>query len=126
MSGGPELYQNMLGADYRIIEDAPNCSHQYGGGSLFPHRLGLASLETALDAHAPLDLVIIQMGVNELKHMFNLTAGMISFGVEKLVACGSDFLLQLPSAQSAAHCPRPGPGKHRRHDFRLQLWAAGL
>ena len=26
------------------------------------------------------DLVVLQMGCNELKHMFNLTAGMIAFG----------------------------------------------
>ena len=82
----PGIVQNMLGADYRIIEDALNARTNMVEDPYFPHRLGLASLETALDAHAPLDLVIIQMGVNELKHMFNLTAGMISFGVEKLVA----------------------------------------
>ena len=76
-----------------------------------PHRLGLASLETALDAHAPLDLVIIQMGVNELKHMFNLTAGMISFGVEKLVAAAQTSYYNYPVPKSAAHCPLPRSGK---------------
>ena len=77
--------QLALGSEYRIVEDALNARTNMVEDPYFAHRHGLNSLEAALDAQAPLDLVIIQMGVNELKHMFNLSAGMIAFGVEKLV-----------------------------------------
>ena len=73
----------------------------------FPHRLGIASLETALDAQAPLDLVIIQMGVNELKHMFNLTAGMIAFGVEKLVTAAQQSYYNYPVPKVLLIAPAP-------------------
>ena len=54
--------------------------------------MGLKSLQVALDANAPLDLVVMQIGCNELKHVFNLTAGMIAFGAEQLVqACKTSY-----------------------------------
>lgn len=62
----------------------------------------------------------------KLMHMFNLTAGMISFGVEKLVAAAQTSYYNYPVPKVLLIAPAPGPGKHRRHDFRLQLWAAGL
>ncbi len=80
------LVQSALGEDYRIIEDALNSRTHMVNDQFFPHRRGVDALEMALDAHAPLDLVIIQIGVNDLKHMFNLTAGMIAFGTEQLVS----------------------------------------
>ena len=81
----PGIAQQIIGPDYRIIENALNARTLMREDPYFPHRLGIASLQEALDANAPLDLVIIHLGVNELKHFFNLTAGMIAFGLEKLV-----------------------------------------
>lgn len=81
----PGRVQSLLGGEYHIIENALNARTNLVEDPYFPNRLGLRSLQVALDANAPLDLVVIQMGCNELKHMFNLTAGMIAFGVEKLV-----------------------------------------
>jgi lysophospholipase L1-like esterase len=81
----PGRVQKLLGDGCRIIENALNGRTLMREDPYFPHRLGLASLEEALDANAPLDLVVLSLGVNELKHLFNLTAGMISFGMEKLV-----------------------------------------
>ena len=103
----PGIVQNMLGSEYRIIEDALNARTNMVEDPYFPHRLGLASLETALDAQAPLDLVIIQMGVNELKHMFNMTAGMISFGVEKLVAAAQASYYGYPAPKVLLIAPAP-------------------
>ena len=45
----------------------------------------LLCLFLSLIVLAPLDLVVIQLGCNELKHMFNLSTGMIARGVERLV-----------------------------------------
>ena len=103
----PGIVQNLLGSDYRIIEDALNARTNMVEDPYFPHRLGISSLETALDAQAPLDLVIIQMGVNELKHMFNLTAGMIAFGVEKLVAAAQHSYYNYPVPKVLLIAPAP-------------------
>lgn len=88
----PGRVQTLLGDGYRIIENALNARTNMVEDPYFPNRLGLKSLQVALDANAPLDLVVLQMGCNELKHMFNLTAGMIAFGVEHLVqACQASY-----------------------------------
>lgn len=88
----PGRVQTLLGDGYRITENALNARTNMVEDPYFPNRLGLKSLQVALDANAPLDLVVLQMGCNELKHMFNLTAGMIAFGVEHLVqACQASY-----------------------------------
>lgn len=81
----PGLVRKALGEGYNVIEDALNGRTCMQDDPYFPNRNGLKGLQVALDANAPLDLVVIQIGCNELKHMFNLTAGMIAFGAEKLV-----------------------------------------
>jgi len=103
----PGIVQLNLGSEYRIIEDALNARTNMRDDPYFPHRHGLDSLEVALDAQAPLDLVIIQMGVNELKHMFNLTAGMIAFGVEKLVAAAQTSYYNYPVPKVLLIAPHP-------------------
>lgn len=88
----PGRAQALLGDGYHIIENGLNARTSLWDDPYFPLRLGMNSLLVALDANAPLDLVAIQMGCNELKQMFNLTAGMIAYGVEKLVkACGVPY-----------------------------------
>ncbi len=103
----PGRVQLALGSEYRIIEDALNARTNLQDDPYFPHRHGLHSLEVALDAQAPLDLVIIQMGVNELKHMFNLTAGMIAFGAEKLVAAAQQSYYGYPVPKVLFVAPAP-------------------
>lgn len=99
--------QNMLGPEYRIIEDALNARTCMREDPYFPHRHGLSSLETALDAQAPLDLVVLQIGCNELKHMFNLTAGMISFGMEKMVTAIEQSYYRYPVPKILLIAPAP-------------------
>lgn len=103
----PGRVQMALGSEYHIIEDALNARTNMQNDPYFPHRHGLDALEAALDAQAPLDLVIIQMGVNELKHMFNLTAGMIAFGVEKLVAAAKQSYYNYPVPKVLLIAPAP-------------------
>lgn len=103
----PGRVQLLLGSEYRIIENALNARTNMQEDPYFPNRHGLKSLQVALDANAPLDLVVIQMGCNELKHMFNLTAGMIAFGVEKLVqACKASYY-NYPAPKVLVIAPAP-------------------
>lgn len=81
----PALVRNALGEGYFVIENALNARTNMEEDAYNPLRNGLKSLRVALDANAPLDLVVIQMGCNNLKHAFSLTPGMIAYGVEQLV-----------------------------------------
>ena len=81
----PALVRGLLGSDYHIIEDALNGRTVVWDDPYMPGRNGLKGLRVALDAHAPLQLVVIQLGCNELKDYFNLSAGMIAKGMEMLV-----------------------------------------
>ncbi|MDO5539337.1 MAG: GDSL-type esterase/lipase family protein [Eubacteriales bacterium] len=79
------ILQNKLGSDYRIIEEAMNGRTTICYDPFFPNVKGMDALKAALDSHAPLDMVILQLGVNDLKHMFQLTAGMIAYGIEQMI-----------------------------------------
>lgn len=81
----PGIVRSILGQDYFIIENAMNGRTVVWDDPYFPDRNGLKGLRTALDTNAPLDLVVLHLGCNELKNFFNLNAGMIAYGMEKLV-----------------------------------------
>lgn len=88
----PALVRTLLGAGYHVIEDALNGRTLVWDDPYMPGRNGLQSLKTALDAHAPLDLVAIHLGCNELKDHFSLSPGMIARGAEMLVReCGVSY-----------------------------------
>lgn len=103
----PCLVQKRLGAEYHIIEDALNARTLMVEDPYFTHRHGLKGLILALDKHAPLDLVVIQLGCNELKHMFNLTSGMIASGMEKLVDACAAQLYGYPAPKVLLIAPHP-------------------
>ena len=50
-----------------------------------PHRNGALVLPAVLHSHKPLDLVVIMLGTNDLKHAFGMTPREIGDGIEKLV-----------------------------------------
>jgi len=103
----PGILQNNLGSEYRIIEDALNARTCMVDDPYFYERNGLKTLKMTLDAQAPLDMVIIQMGVNELKHMFNLSAGMIAFGIESLVMAAQQSYYKYPVPKVLLIAPAP-------------------
>ena len=81
----PALVRQQLGSGYHVIEDALNGRTCVWDDPYMPNRNGLQGLRVALDAHAPLHLVVLQLGANELKDHFNLNAGMIARGMDMLV-----------------------------------------
>ena len=103
----PGVLQNLLGGEWRIIEDGLPARTNVVEDPYFPHRCGLPALEAALDAHAPLDLVIIHTGVNELKHLFGLSAGMIALGAEKMVAAAMAPRYGYPRPKALLVAPAP-------------------
>ena len=103
----PGRLQSLLGSDYRVIEDAQNGRTVVVDDAYFPNHVGITALRTALDVHAPLDLVVVHLGVNELKHMFQLSAGMIALGVEKLVAEARTPMYCYPAPKVLVVAPPP-------------------
>ena len=103
----PGVAQKNLGNGYRIIENALNARTLMNEDPYFPHRLGIASLEETLDANAPLDLVIIMLGINETKRHFNLSAGMITLGLEKLIIAAKQRFYDYPEPKVLVISPAP-------------------
>lgn len=81
----PTVMQHELGPDYELIEEAMNGRTTVHEDPLEPHRRGLTYLTPCLISHAPLDLVVIALGCNDLKMRFSLSPSDIAHGAERLI-----------------------------------------
>jgi lysophospholipase L1-like esterase len=79
------LLQKAAGDAYRIIEEGLNGRTTVFDDPIGPGRNGLEYLKPCLQSHAPLDLVIVMLGTNDLKRRFNLSAEEIAQGMEMLI-----------------------------------------
>jgi lysophospholipase L1-like esterase len=73
-----------LGGDYEIIEEGLNGRTTVWDDPLEGYRNGYDYLIPCLESHKPLDLVVIALGVNDLKMRFSLSAYDIAEGVRVL------------------------------------------
>ncbi|MDD3369819.1 MAG: GDSL-type esterase/lipase family protein [Lachnospiraceae bacterium] len=103
----PGMLQIKLGQGYRVVEEAMNGRTTMCDDPYFPGVNGMKAFKIALDSHAPLDLVIIHLGVNDLKHMFCLTAGMIAFGNGALIQEAKKSRYGYPAPQVMLIAPPP-------------------
>jgi lysophospholipase L1-like esterase len=75
-----------LGAGYRIIEEGQNGrTSVHDDPTAWACRNGRVYLPACLESHKPLDLVILMLGTNDLKSMFNLAPGEIASGIGVLL-----------------------------------------
>lgn len=74
-----------LGAEFTVIEEGLNGRTTVFDDPIEPNRRGLDYLPPCLRSHAPMDLLIIGLGCNDMKHRFNASPSMIAAGVERLV-----------------------------------------
>lgn len=79
------IVQNRLGNDFRIIEEGLGGRTTALEDPFCSGRNGLAILPIILDTHAPLDLIIISLGTNDLKSRFNFTPINTAQGIAKLL-----------------------------------------
>lgn len=77
--------QSMLGKNYKIIEEGLNGRTTVLDDSLEEHRNGEEYFDVALKCSAPVDLVVIMLGSNDLKKRFNMSAIDIANGAGKIV-----------------------------------------
>ena len=70
-----------LGADWRVIEEGMNGRTTVHDDPMVPGRNGKVALEILLETHKPVDVVVVMLGTNDLKTLFNAPAGEIAAGV---------------------------------------------
>lgn len=81
----PGVLQQALGDEFVVIEEGLGGRTANSDDPFEVGRNGRSYLVPCLASHAPLDLVIIMLGTNDLKHYFKLTANEIALGVGSLV-----------------------------------------
>jgi lysophospholipase L1-like esterase len=64
----PGVLQRELGAAYHVLEEGLGGRTTVIDDPLIPHRSGLESLGPILETHAPLDLVILMLGTNDISY----------------------------------------------------------
>ena len=69
----PGVLQAALGGAYRVIEEGLNGRTTVFDDSIEEGRNGETYLRPCLQTHAPIDLVILMLGTNDLKRRFSLS-----------------------------------------------------
>ena len=93
----PEVMAAALGPGTRVIDEGlPGRTTVHDDPIEGAHKNGLRVLPAMLESHRPLDLVVIMLGTNDLKHRFSLTPWDIAAGLRRLAEtvaasdCGPD------------------------------------
>ena len=79
------ILQEKLGQNYHVIEEGLSGRTTAFDDPDWEGRNGIKFLPFILETHSPIDLMIIMLGVNDIKERFNLTAKSISEGLRKLL-----------------------------------------
>lgn len=79
------VLQNLLGDDFCVIEEGCNGRTTIYDDPIEGWKNGFDYLKPCLNSHKPVDIVILMLGSNDLKSVFNLSAKQISEGAEVLV-----------------------------------------
>lgn len=74
-----------LGDEAYIVEQGLNGRTTAWEDPTHPGRNGAEILPSILEKHKPLDLVVVMLGTNDMKHFYRLTASEIAHGLETLV-----------------------------------------
>ena len=86
----PGKMRNLLGDEYRVIEEGQCGRTTVFEDPTFPMKSGINYLRPCIESHTPLDLIIIMLGTNDTKGMFNASAAEISAGLGRLITTAKD------------------------------------
>ncbi len=81
----PGRMQQALGEDFLVIEEGLNGRTTVWDDPIETDKCGYRHLPCCLASHAPLDLVILMLGTNDLKRRFAVSPSEIAQSVEQLV-----------------------------------------
>ena len=79
------VLQQLLGDDYRVIEEGCGGRTTVFEDEISPGRNGIKSLSTCISSHNPLDLIVIMLGTNDLKKRFQATAWDLGKAMERII-----------------------------------------
>ncbi len=79
------ILQNELGNSVRIIEEALPGRTFFSESIFLQNRSGASMLAPLLESHAPIDLVILLLGTNDVSPSYKLTASEIALGCLNLI-----------------------------------------
>jgi lysophospholipase L1-like esterase len=80
------VLQSLLGEDWRVVEEGLNGRTTVFDEPFRDHRNARRTLPMLLESHAPLDAVIVMLGTNDLKRVFNAGAADAARGAGVLLA----------------------------------------
>lgn len=83
--------QRQLGSDYRIIEEGCGGRTTVFEDEVETGRNGKTFLPTCIASHNPLDLIILMLGTNDLKHRINPTLWDLGKAMEQLLRIIDSF-----------------------------------
>jgi lysophospholipase L1-like esterase len=81
----PSVLQRELGPDFEVIGEGLRGRTTVHEDPIEPYRCGADALPPCLMSHAPVDLVILALGCNDLKKRFSLSAFDIAEGAARLI-----------------------------------------
>lgn len=79
------VLQELLGEEYRIIEEGCGGRTTVFEDEISYGRNGLKTLVPCIASHNPLDLIIVMLGTNDLKHRFQATAWDLGRSMERII-----------------------------------------
>ena len=94
------VLQQMLGPEYRILEEGLNGRTTVFDDPAAYGRSGDQFLEVAIRSGSPFDCMILMLGTNDLKDFFGASAQMIAYGMAKLIRTCRAVLPYTSSAQA--------------------------
>lgn len=71
--------------EHQVIEEGLNGRTILSVDTFMPERRGISGLKMMLMTHKPVDWVILMLGTNELKNVFECTAEYIAAGIEEFL-----------------------------------------
>jgi len=87
--------QQLLGDDYRIIEEGLCGRTTVFDDPTGPYKSGIDYLQPCIESHTPLDLIIIMLGTNDTKGLFNASPAEIAMGLTRLVGVAKNPALYM-------------------------------
>ena len=85
------ILQSLLKEDYYVIEEGLNGRTTVFEDPLDAGRRGISAINSVLQTHIPLDLVIVMLGTNDTKPYFAAPAEIIAKGAAKLCLAVKNF-----------------------------------
>lgn len=82
----PQRMARLLGPEWHVIEEGlPGRTTCHDNPFDGPHKNGLAHLPVALESHAPIDLIVVMLGTNDLKSFLGLSTLDIAKGLRAIL-----------------------------------------